>query len=59
MAGNNNMAIKSLSPPLFSDDQFDQFMRSVEDGYHLFKNEKGELWPQGLKIAARALGKMV
>ena len=53
------MAIKSLSPPLFSDDQFDHSMRSVEDGYHLFKNEKGELWPQGLKIAARALGKMV
>ena len=58
MAGNNYLAIKSLPPLIISDEQLNHYVRSVEDVCYLIQHENGEFLPQGLKIAARALGRM-
>lgn len=59
MAGNNYMAIKSLPPLILSDQQLDYYIQSVENTCHMIQHEKAEFWPQGLAIAARALGQMM
>lgn len=58
MAGNNYLAIKSLPPLIISDEQLARYIDSVEDVCHVIQYDKSEFWPQGLKIAARALGTM-
>lgn len=58
MAGNNYLAIKSLPPLIITDEQLHRYVTSVEEVCHMIEHDKSEFWPQGLKIAARALGQM-